>query len=73
MELSTPPLQFDRKYKTVLEIEIGHESSYLDIVYWLDQNTKGQVEIKHEFGSKTMALGFENSDDALMFKLRFSK
>lgn len=73
MELSTPTVKFDKKYKTVLEVDFEYDSSYLDIVYWLDENTNGGVDIKFVTESKNMFIGFENSDDALLFKIRFSK
>lgn len=64
---------FDKKYKTIVSVDVKH--NYQEMIYWLNDNTRGSVDIKldHDFKQKIKVyVGFENSDDALFFKIRFS-
>ena len=63
---------FDKKYKTVIVID--YTLKYSEMMYWLDNNSKGLVDIKinHTQNKQAVHIGFENTDDALFFKIRFS-
>lgn len=76
---------FDSKYKTIIAINIGID--YIEILDWINKNSKGLVHIQihtaEKLGdewikseahiAKKMAfIGFQNSDDALYFKIKYS-
>jgi hypothetical protein len=65
---------FDPKYKTVIRCECG--PMYLEMLEWVNNNSSGSVDAKFEIGFghgiDVIYLGFENKDDALVFKIKYS-
>lgn len=80
-----PRSYFHKRYKTIVSV---HDSEYLAIQDWLSSNSNGSVEIKmfvvtkynnewvqcspDDIGNIRPFVGFENEDDALFFKIKFS-
>jgi hypothetical protein len=63
--------EFDKLYKTVVTYEINE--NYYHLLEWLDRNSIGKVDIKLVQTKSMIAfIGFEHSDDALIFKIRYS-
>lgn len=67
---------FDKKYKSI--VVYSQSEKYYEITEWLEKNTAGLVSIKLSdelafFGASNskMYIAFENSDDALLFKIKF--
>jgi hypothetical protein len=60
---------FDKKYSIVVKCPYS-EATFPGILYWLNENCVGAVDIKMIFD--TLLVGFEDSDDALIFKIRYS-
>jgi len=70
------PVEFDSNFKTIVRHDLNEY--FPEIVDWIDKNSSGRVSIKCDTKDKknrleTLYIGFENSDDALVFKIRFSK
>lgn len=67
---------FDSKYKTIIKCRYTEE--YLGMLDWVHQHSKGSVDVKVGLirfgqGSKLDAyFGFEDSADAIIFKIKFS-
>lgn len=59
---------FDKKFKIVLSC--NHPDNYAEMLFWVDSHTKGLVSIRSHEKSK-LYIGFEDSDDALIFKIKF--
>ncbi len=60
---------FDKKYKTIVSVDV--RNNYQEMIYWLNDNTQGLVDIKldHDFKQEIKVyVGFENPDDALFLK-----
>lgn len=68
----SPTVTFDKKYKTIVKCD--YSDGYTEMLYWLDENSDKSVDVKFEnaYGSESIFVGFENSDDALLFRIRFS-
>lgn len=70
-----PPVVFDRKYKAIIPYQ--YTEQYPEILTWLNENTTGDVEIKvSPSGTDNdihlgIFIGFEKSDDALFFRIKF--
>ena len=62
------PLQFEPKYKTVIEFTV--DESYTEMLYWLHSNSSGSISIKGRSKSQ-VCIGFENPDDAIVFRIKF--
>lgn len=60
---------FDRKYKTI--VRVNSRDNYLEMVDWVDLNSKGSVEVRYASSNK-IDVAFENSDDAIIFKIKYS-
>lgn len=75
MEPVVKPM-FDPKYKTILEVKC--KPDYINMLEWVNRNSSGSVDAKFEFGVGTgygiekIYLGFEDSGDALIFRIRYS-
>ena len=76
---------FDPKYKIILCK--GIDSQYVEMINWVDRNSKNSVDVKvfnaKPHGDKWVEtqpsqdnnmvfLGFENEDDAIYFKIKYS-
>ena len=76
---------FNKKYKTI--IDFGFEYDYMEILDWVQWNTKKSVDIKihnstfneknktwvlNSIGKKRVFVGFESLDDALLFKVKYA-
>lgn len=74
MELSNIKIpEFDKKYKIVVRCK--YSDDYLEKVEWVNKNSKDLVKIKvcGNFHVLTdIFFGFENIDDALVFKIKYS-
>ena len=72
-EIDTRPV-FDPKYKTVIRCEAG--PTYLEMLEWVHKNSSGSVDVKFSigfgYGVDAVYLGFEDTDDALIFKIKYS-
>lgn len=70
---SNPPI-FDKKYKIILKYD--YTNRYIDMMDWVDKNSSGLVstavaEVTPD-GVGEVYFAFENSDDALFFKIKYS-
>jgi hypothetical protein len=67
------PVIFSAKYKNILKYP--YDTTYIEKVEWVNANSRDSVDIKFSVGSLTQIeyihFGFENSDDALYFKIKF--
>jgi len=63
---------FDKKYKIIIEYNYGFD--YTEMLGWVNKNSKGSVDIKFDSNSlkSLLYLGFEELDDALVFKIKYS-
>ena len=67
---------FDRKYKTILEYR--YNENYSEMVNWIDFHSNGSVDVQYGkdfseglYNIKTVFYGFEDPDDALIFRIKF--
>jgi len=78
MEQSCPTIRqpnFDKKYKTIIRLEYGPNFNYLETLDWIDRHSKDSVDIAvtgEGAGSISIFYAFESSDDALVFKIKYS-
>jgi len=71
-----PPPKFHKRYKTIVKVDVHKGIEYVSMMEWIDQNSKGSVDVKSisdGYGTLVLYYGFENSDDALVFKIKYSK
>lgn len=72
---------FEDRFETVLEYP--YDERYLEMVDWIDKNSKGTVSIQllptyeqilqsKYVLKKKVYVGFENTDDAIFFKIKYS-
>ena len=77
---------FDKKYKTIICRKLSDNDQ--EIIEWINKNSNGMVSVRvlsgrsvsdgigwypHPVGPITrMCLGFEDPDDALFFKIKYS-
>jgi len=59
---------FNQKYKIILKCDIT--PTYMEKIDWINLNSKGSVDIR--FTDSTFDIAFENTDDAIIFKIKFS-
>ena len=62
--------KFPPEIKTVIIIEF--DAIYPAIMDWIETNSNGYVLIKYDPHNNVMHIGFENTDDALFFKIKFT-
>ena len=66
--------EFDPKYKVVVRVECSPK--YMEMLEWVNKNTAGNVDVKFDIGGlctvRYVYLGFEDTDDALIFKIKYS-
>jgi len=63
---------FDKKYSII--IKRNYQPGYIDMLEWVNLNSNNSVDVKfnNAYGSEAIYIGFENSDDALFFKIKYS-
>ena len=63
---------FDKKYTTVVSVRAPF--SYLEMLDWVNKNSHGSVDASFNDTPDGMVidLAFENQDDALIFKIKYS-
>lgn len=63
---------FDKRYKEI--VRQSYTPNYLDMLDWVNRNSNNSVEVKfnNTYGHEGIYIGFENADDALLFKIRYS-
>lgn len=63
---------FDKRYKIIIKKD--YTSGYLDMLEWINTNSNDSVEVRFNniYGQEGIYIGFENSDDALFFKIKYS-
>ena len=68
-------LNFDKKYKKIIKYPYN-ETCYIEMINWLHSNSIGAIDIQfvmQEFGiPHSLFIAFENLDDALVFKIKYS-
>ena len=77
MELPSPTQpEFDKKYKTVIKYKYSLEHHMM--LEWIDQNSKGTVDVKITEDSTgpfvkydMIYFAFEDPDDALVFRIKY--
>ena len=62
------PPSFDKKYKTIVSCK--YYAGYLEMLDWINQHSNKSVDVK--FHNDTIYIGFENYDDAIVFKIKYS-
>jgi hypothetical protein len=78
MEQSCPTIRhpkFDEKYKIIIKLNYSPEFHYLETLDWIDRNSKDSVDVAvvgEGAGPISIYYAFENSDDALIFKIKYS-
>ncbi len=78
MEQSCPTIRhpnFDKKYKTIIRLEYGLNFNYLETIDWVNRHSRDSVDIAvvgEGAGPISIYYAFENSDDALVFKIKYS-
>ena len=67
-----PPV-FDKKYKIIVKYTYGRNFIYdCEMVDWLNTHSTGLVDLKIEPILRQYYIAFEDIDDALVFKIRYS-
>jgi hypothetical protein len=69
-----PQPKFDKKYKTIIQLDYDHD--YLDVMDWINIHSKDSVDVEvitSGFDVICVFFAFENEDDALVFKIKYSK
>ena len=59
--------QFDKKYKII--VDVPYADDYFEKIEWVNINSINDVDVKIE--SEKIFFAFSNSDDALIFKIRY--
>ena len=67
--------KFDKKYKTIVDIGWGGDADYLEKITWLHENIRDGVDLQYglKYGNRRVYVGFESPDDALVFKIKYSR
>lgn len=66
---------FDRKYKIIIKYYYGprfNQQYDEEMVNWIQTNSNGSVDLKISDKSQHYYIGFEDPDDALFFKIKYS-
>jgi len=63
---------FDDRFKTVIRCK--SPLGYLEMLDWVNKNSNGSVQTKFVEGADEVVFyfGFEDKDDALLFKIKYS-
>jgi len=64
---------FHKKYKSIIQYHSRSDIEFYSAVDWVNNNTSGSVDIKRQISGNRAVLyiGFENSDDATFFKIKY--
>ena len=67
-----PKHVFHRKYKTI--VSVNSTWSYLEMIDWVNKNSYGSVDVwfNDTPDGVIIDVAFENVDDALVFKIKYS-
>lgn len=65
-----PKPKFDKKYKIV--IWVNPAASYLEMTDWINSNSNGPVDVRFNDNGVVTHFAFANTDDALVFKIKYS-
>jgi hypothetical protein len=71
--ITSPKPEFDKKYKVVIRCK--YDDDYIEKVNWVHKNSKDLVKIQvtgNSFEMTDIFFAFENQDDALVFKIKYS-
>jgi hypothetical protein len=62
---------FDCKYTTIVKHDYTPE--WIEMIDWTNENSLGDVDVKfdNQHGQEAIYLGFEDSNDALVFRIRY--
>ena len=54
---------------------MNYVHGYYDILDWVNKNSTGRVDVRFEnsYGYEKIYIAFENPNDALIFKIKFSE
>ena len=63
---------FDTKYKTI--VKRSYKPGWVQMLEWVNSNSNGLVAVKfnNRYGYEAIYIGFEDLDDALFFKIKYS-
>lgn len=62
---------FDKKYKKIIHFQYEDVKSYIEIIEWVNKNTKNSVDIKPSIETNSFYIAFENVNDSLLFKIKY--
>lgn len=68
---------FDEKYKTIIKCRFRPD--YTEMLDWVNKNTIESAEVKFQYRlgyeehPRYICVGFENKDDALVFRIKYSE
>lgn len=67
-----PKHVFDKKYKTIVSVKSS--LAYLEMLDWVNKNSHGSVDawFNDTPTGVIIDIAFENQDDALIFKIKYS-
>jgi hypothetical protein len=67
-----PKHVFDKKYKTIVSVKSS--LAYVEMLDWVNKNSHGSVDVwfNDTPNGVIIDLAFENQDDALIFKIKYS-
>lgn len=69
-----PSHVFDKKYKTIVNVK--STAAYTEMLDWVDANSHGAVDVWFNapvlLGNVIIDIAFEDPDDALVFKIKYS-
>jgi len=72
LQMISAPTQpvFDKKYKFIYKFTYSEYK--LEMIDWINANSNGSADLIFDGPSKIFYVGFEKSDDALFFKIKYS-
>jgi DNA polymerase III delta prime subunit len=62
---------FDKRYQKVIYFQYTDIKSYIEIIDWVNKNTKQSVDIKQSSTLNSFYIAFEDVNDALMFRIKY--
>lgn len=67
-----PKHVFDRKYKTIVSVK--SKITYVEMLDWVNKNSNGSVDVwfNDTPDGVIIDVAFEDPDDALIFKIKYS-
>jgi Ni,Fe-hydrogenase III component G len=67
--ISSPEPKFDKKYKVVVKSKYSHD--FFEKLEWAQVNSHGSVDVGRSEDNEWIYFAFEESDDALFFKIKY--